>query len=351
MGSNSGKYLHRGIDSLGRNYSRLRNRKTNEDMQTRIAQVTAARDLSADPVLLSAIEADPTPPGSFSDIKTPGLVGSGQQYDRAVWKNVDFSGGEFVDTLLGGATIDQSTLDAVNFDESWMADSEWQGSSARGATANKANLAYARFDDCDLTGMTGKGSVFTGAAFSNGSSLADSKFEGAVFSNARFDAESDMDNADMSGCTMQEVGLPGLTGTNLSGADLKRAYSIGRTHSQADMSEADISRTNWAGSNMAGCDFSRSRSNIGSPASFVNSDISGTSFVGAELQDVDFEATKITGSTFVGADLTGANFAGAELNNVDFTNAKIGGANFTGATVNGRPYVDASSLTATNVTA
>ena len=140
--------------------------------------------------------------------------------------------------------------------------------------------------------------------------------------------------ANFVGRDFAELELNGVafTEADLSNANLSKAQLVGTDFAGATLWAVNLQGANLADSNFAGADLTG--------ANLVGANLVGTNFSGANLTRVNLTGVDLTNTTLRGvqlikAELSGVNLTGAQLNSVNLTQAKMNGARLANANLSG----------------
>ncbi|MBU6401599.1 MAG: pentapeptide repeat-containing protein [Verrucomicrobia bacterium] len=118
-----------------------------------------------------------------------------------------------------------------------------------------------------------------------------------------------------------------LTHASFSGVSLAAAVCAGSDLSGADLRRADLTLADFTG------------------ASLFRADVSGATLTGARLRRADAKEADFRGAALNAADLRRANLSGADLRNVDLRRTSVRGAKLSGADLRGARISRAQLLT------
>jgi hypothetical protein len=142
------------------------------------------------------------------------------------------------------------------------------------------------------------------------------------------------------GCTIlpnPELHWDCAVGTDLSGANLRRADLFSADLSVADLAGANLSVANLFGADLSSANLSNADlagANLGG-ADLRRADLSGADLRRADLSGADLGAADLSSANLFGADLSSANLSNADLAGANLTNADLSNANLTNADLTG----------------
>ncbi len=137
---------------------------------------------------------------------------------------------------------------------------------------------------------------------------------------------------------------PGLSGINLSYADLAQAVFVTCTDSLfdagctgADLSNSNLTQANLSGADLVGCVVPPDEIGSCGAANLTDANLSGTDLSNADAQEATF-----TSATLGGANLSDVNLGGADLDSANLSGAALTGATFASTLpIGGTPEVTA----------
>ncbi|NEP14818.1 MAG: pentapeptide repeat-containing protein [Symploca sp. SIO2C1] len=136
-----------------------------------------------------------------------------------------------------------------------------------------------------------------------------------------------------------------LSGANLSDANLSRANLIGTELSSANLSGAGLSGTKFSGADLRGAELRM--------ANIIGAELSGANLIGAYLSGAKLSGAKLSGANLIGAYLSGTDLNGANLNRANLIGAYLSCAKLNGAKLNGanlnRANLIGANLSGTNL--
>ena len=266
---------------------------------------------------------------------------AGQDFTGADLSHLDLSEGLFRRAVLRAALLSNAALDKADFSEADLSEADMSHCSAANAVFSQANLtqanlggalfAGARWENTDLSGVSGQnadcnggffaGAVFLGAEFS-AASFAEADFQaaictGAIFTDAVFHA-----------ATLQRADFRKAV---LVRADLSKTSAQGCEFSEADLCaancrEADFSAAFLDGAQLRNTDFSHAT--LAAACLFA---AKGESAIFREANAYNLRAdaaTALPAADFSGARLELAYLGGADLIGAVFDHARLDGATF-----------------------
>ncbi len=196
----------------------------------------------------------------------------------------------------------------------------------------------------DLSKLDFKAADLTGADL-YGSDLTDAILVGANLSEVRLDratiVRTDFAEADLTDATLLRPNMFGDLAyqagdvARFGGAKLLRARLMGH-----------FPGGDFRGANMELADLSPLRRKPDTIATVARVHLERADFTGANLRRANLEQAVMSFTTFAGADLAGANLRLADLTRADFSNANLANADFTGAKLNGVILTGATGIEA-----
>lgn len=128
-----------------------------------------------------------------------------------------------------------------------------------------------------------------------------------------------------------------LGGAHLANADLNSARLWLGDLTEADLSGADLANTGMRFADIVGATFVAANLSgsyapfvLGHDADLREANLSRSVFIGSDLRNTNFSGANLSGAVFAFADLRNANFAGADLTDAHFVAAYLDGARFDG---------------------
>jgi uncharacterized protein YjbI with pentapeptide repeats/uncharacterized RDD family membrane protein YckC len=214
-----------------------------------------------------------------------------------VLDNIDLSGIKFKSANLNQASFRGSRFRNVGEDGRWDTYDDVV------ADLTQVQMKQANLTDAILSRVTMNRSDLSRSTL-NRANLSDARLIGANLSSTQ------LVGADLRGAILENASLTGadLSDAKLNEADLYAAR-LGRvTAIGTQLSYANLTKTDWQGSDLSGADLER-----------------------ANLSNANLSATRMTGAVLRSAQMQNANLQNADLSLVDLRGANVAGADFRGA--------------------
>ena len=249
---------------------------------------------------------------------------AGQDLSGCVMNRADLRGATFDRAVLDGAVLDSAQLENATFRE---------------ASLREASLSFVEADGVDFTGAVLEGAIaeramLTGACFERaraaGITLEECLAVGASFVSAELsEAElprTNFDEADFFGATMADARLEGASLRRASMDQLrapKLRASDGADLSEATLRYADLSGATFARSTLIGTKLTES---VLTRATFAEARLEGAELLAVDATGARFANARMSAASLAGANLLGARFEGAVLTSGDLSSSNLYGA-------------------------
>jgi uncharacterized protein YjbI with pentapeptide repeats len=271
-------------------------------------------------------------PGTQGITPGPGVQLVEMDLSFADLRDFDLTGASFERGLLNSATLDQSTLDDVDFTDAEIAGLNLNRATENGFTDfqlystkswQEGNLQSVKFSNNDLTFWDFSLEDVTGADFS-GSLISDASFFSSTLTKEQLYSTKSYEDKLLEGI---DLGAHDMTGWDFNGQDLQRAL-----FDSADFTNANLSNTNLRLATLADATVTG--------ANFAGASVNGAFLAGVALTKEQFYATQsylardLSDVVLLDNDLTGWDFSMQNLTRADLSHTMMGGANLTGAVVN-----------------
>ena len=308
-----------------------------------------------------------------SDFRNSNLGGSGYAFYCDGLVPAAFSNFDGLD--LTGVDLSSAELTGSSFVGTNLTDSKFPTSEDYGGASNldlrDSILSGVDFSETDISGSIFVGANTEGAIFS-ASSLSDgvfdtpswepvSKFieksEGIVVVGLDsqpppqeiIDCQSNCSNMNFDGIDLSNANISGtdFAGSSFVGADLKNVVAIGSNFSNTDLSQASLEHSNLFAANFAGatlkgtliteCECSRASFvgvkvfepiGLDTMTNFIGADFSGISLIDVVFASSKDSTSDLRGARFVGANLENSSFQWRALQYSDFSDTNLTNADF-----------------------
>ena len=232
---------------------------------------------------------------------------------------LDLREANFEGAWLESVNFSNSNLSGANFKSAVLAHAQFDGAIAIGAAFHKANLGKAR-----LAGAVFDGADFSGAMMMH-CAFAATQMRRAVFAQTQLLettwGEADWQGAQLRGQTFYKLDLKGM---RLSEADLSGANFIECDLTAVDLQAARLENATFVTCRLDGADLRQAQA--AGAVAVKNSSLSGTDLSGADLRRFNFGASNLRGAKLVRARLDGANLSQVRLDGADLRLASAKGA-------------------------
>ncbi len=276
--------------------------------------VTAALGLAVGMLALATAPAGAATASATCPVVNPqsGAVTPAGPWDGLNWSGCDLSGADFGHGTLINDYMPGANLTGASLTDAYLLDDNM----------GAANLSGAALTGVDSVGVTGTPSLPADWSIYNGHLIG----PGAILTCAGLSGDN-LSGADLSGTNLNCANLSNVnfSDANLTGSDLDTATLAGANFSGADMSGVNLANASSGGV-------------IGRPVNippdwaltqgyFIGPD---AYLVGADLDGADLAGDVMTGAFLTEANLTGANLSGDNLAKAFFDDVTLTGADLNG---------------------